>query len=66
MTPQSKRRVKGERDGERHLTHIAEQLKKKFASVVAEPLPPAMLDLLDALDHKPAGSIALRRPPNSE
>jgi hypothetical protein len=66
MTPQSRRRVKGELDGERHLTHIAEQLKKAFASVVAEPLPPAMLDLLDALDHKPAGSDTLRRLPNSE
>lgn len=66
MTPQSRRRAKGKPDGERHLTHIAEQLKKTFASVVAEPPPPAMLDLLDALDQKPAGSIALRRPPNSE
>ncbi|WP_162129681.1 NepR family anti-sigma factor [Methylocystis parvus] len=66
MTPQSRRRVKRELDGECHLTHIAEQLKKTFASIVAEPLPPAMVDLLDALDQKPAGSIALRRPPNSE
>ncbi len=66
MTPQTKHRVKRKLDGERHLVHIAEQLKKTFASVVAEPVPSAMLDLLDALDRKPVGSISLRRPPNSE
>ncbi|MGD9545063.1 MAG: NepR family anti-sigma factor [Methylocystis sp.] len=66
MTPQTKSGMKRELKGELHLKLIGEQLRKNFASVVAEPLPSAMLDLLDALDQKPAGSISVRRTPYSE